>query len=208
MSQAHPSQTPNIVLRTEDIPPPDARDIENDVSYPQNSRYTVQWLVIPPDKSTERRLRNNSDATFKNHDLPKPADLILHYNYGAAAVRCWGRNQRVLERPDVPRPERTSLPIGRHGPGSHDRELTIQKREKRKRDGDEDDGRRPGPSGNRAEEPEAKRRRDEDDVILYYWGNSKAARERHARKEDERRDYLEKWRSSVSDELSLVEGRV
>jgi hypothetical protein len=44
-----------------------------------------------------------------DQQLPKPADLLLHYNYGAAAVKQWGKNTRVLtNRPNIPRP---SVPV-------------------------------------------------------------------------------------------------
>jgi len=35
---------------------------------------------------------------------------------------------------------------------------------------------------------------DEDDVMLFFWGNSKASMERHAEKERERKEYINKWR--------------
>ena len=55
------------------------------------------------------RFPNNNDATFMDQLLPKSADLLLHYNYGAAAVKQWGKNTSVLtDRPDIPRP---SVPV-------------------------------------------------------------------------------------------------
>ena len=39
---------------------------------------------------------------------------------------------------------------------------------------------------------------DEDDMILFLWDNTKAALERHARKEQERKEYLEDWRAAVT----------
>ena len=48
---------------------------------------------------------NNSDGAFASHRKPEPSDLLLHYNYGAAAVKHWGRNQDVLDNhPGLPRP--------------------------------------------------------------------------------------------------------
>jgi hypothetical protein len=74
------------------------------VSYPTGSRYTAQWLVTPS-QVILHHLPNNNDATFMNEKLPKPADILLHYNYGAAAVKQWGKNSSVLtNRPSVPRP--------------------------------------------------------------------------------------------------------
>jgi hypothetical protein len=51
----------------------------------------------------ETMFPNNSDGAFLNQHEPKPSDLLLHYNYGAAAVKHWGRNVDVLDkRPDLP----------------------------------------------------------------------------------------------------------
>ncbi|KAG7445174.1 uncharacterized protein BT62DRAFT_214700 [Guyanagaster necrorhizus] len=45
---------------------------------------------------------------------------------------------------------------------------------------------------------------DEDDVMLFFWGNTKVSQERHAQEEEERREYLEKWRSGVPrDQLNI-----
>jgi hypothetical protein len=75
------------------------------VSYPTDARYTFQWIVAPKNLYILNRYPNNNDAAFLNQELPKPEDLLLHYNYGAAAVKQWGRNTSVLNnRPDVPRP--------------------------------------------------------------------------------------------------------
>lgn len=30
-----------------------------------------------------------------DQQLPKPADVLLHYNYGAAVVKQWGKGDRV-----------------------------------------------------------------------------------------------------------------
>ena len=132
------------------------------VSYPLESRYTFQWLMTPNERTLDRDPDNN-DATFKNHDLPKPDDLLLHYNYGAAAVKHWGRNMEdVLNHPHPPvppAPTRTVL------------ESEIQ---------------------------ESSREWDEDDVMMFFWSNTPIARERRAREEEERREYMEKWRSGIS----------
>jgi len=54
---------------------------------------------------------NNSDAAFrKKTKIAKPSSLLVHYNYGSAAVKWWGRNVEVLQnefeppRPEVPVP--------------------------------------------------------------------------------------------------------
>jgi hypothetical protein len=168
------------------------------------SRYTFQWIVTP-DKFTLARIPNNNDATFMDHQLPKPADLLLHYNYGAAAVKQWGRNSTILaNRPDLPRP---SVPApAPMGPQKvkHDRSIAIEKRKKRRRE-EGSDGMGPSPGiletkCQLAVQNEGNTRAeiwDEDDVMLFFWGNSKVARERYVREEEERRKLFEKWRSGV-----------
>ena len=41
--------------------------------------------------------------------MQKPSELLLHYNYGAAAVKIWGRNMAVLER--LAKPPRLQAPV-------------------------------------------------------------------------------------------------
>jgi hypothetical protein len=51
------------------------------------------------------RFPNNNDAAFMNHQLHNPADVLLHYNYGAAAVNKCGKNTSVLtNHPALVRP--------------------------------------------------------------------------------------------------------
>jgi hypothetical protein len=40
---------------------------------------------------------------------------------------------------------------------------------------------------------------DEDDVMLFFWGNSKAATQRHAKKEQEREESINKWRAGTAE---------
>jgi hypothetical protein len=116
--------------------------------------------------------------------LAKPADLLLHYNYGAAAVKKWGKNTSVLtDHPDIPRPAPTGPKRVDHG---------GQGGRKRKR------------SKGAAAELEVEDRWDEDDVMLFFWGNSKAALERHAGKKKERTEYLEDWRAGVTGNPDVV----
>ena len=134
-----------------------------------------------------------------NQDLPKPADLLLHYNYGAAAVKRWGKNSDVLtNRPDVPRP---SVPVPPPmGPkrGKNDREIAIQERGAAMSRGRQSAGSKRKRSGEVDRDLEARDKWDEDDVMLFFWGNSQAALERHARKKRESTAYLENWRAAVT----------
>jgi hypothetical protein len=161
-----------------------------------------------PNASVMNVVPNNSDATFKKHSKkPKPSDLLLHYNYGAAAVKCWGHGEALLQtlcqppRPPVPVPAPT-------GPSRtiRDRGAVIRKLDKAR------NGRGAGAGSSRAG-PRGSRRRgrggagtgelvestwDEDDVMLFFWGNSRAATERHLKKVSENTRRMEQWRTQVS----------
>jgi hypothetical protein len=53
--------------------------------YPSRSRYTLQWLATP-DPTEVTMAPNNTDAAFKKRTgKPKPSEVLLHYNYCAAA---------------------------------------------------------------------------------------------------------------------------
>ena len=166
--------------------------IPDDVSYPSGSRYTLQWIVTP-DVFTANAIPNNNDATFKDQTLAKPSDLLLHYNYGAAALRQWGRNSEILtERSNIPRPK-----VPAPAPMGPPRVGTADHATKRRCVG----------GSTFRENTNCENIWDEDDIMVYFWGNSPAARERHARKEEEHRDYMEKWRSGVSNGSEWKIGR-
>jgi hypothetical protein len=72
-------------------------------------RYTLQWLD-PPEPYFLLNAPNNIDATFiPSTRKQKPSGLLLHYNYGAAAVKRWGHGVEVLEA--QPNPARPTVPI-------------------------------------------------------------------------------------------------
>lgn len=62
-------QTPNAILQTTDVPDRCQRHIEPNVSYPTNSRYMLQWVVIPKNRSIQDWFLNNNDATFIDQQL-------------------------------------------------------------------------------------------------------------------------------------------
>ena len=191
-------QTPNPILGTTDVPERYQRDLVSGVSYPTDSRYTLQWIVTPPNIAIERHLPNNTDATFKNQQLPKPADILLHYNYGVAVVKEWGKNiDALVNRPNISRPSiPTPAPMGPPRV-RHDRNIAIEKRTAATTQGGQAAGSSKRKRGEeRAEGGEG--RWDGDDVIMFLWGNTKAAREWHAQKEQERTAYLENWRAAVT----------
>ena len=91
------------ILKTTDILPRHNRtNIASDVGYPPHKRYTLQWLEDPGPADTNM-IPNNSDATFKKATKKaKPSDLLLHYTYGAAAIRRWGRGTEILTKLATP----------------------------------------------------------------------------------------------------------
>ncbi|KAJ7593546.1 hypothetical protein C8J56DRAFT_1024135 [Mycena floridula] len=196
-------KTPNPVLGTTDVPPQAVRlvPIEAGLHHPQNSRYTFQWLVEPR-MAAMAVFPNNNDATFMDRHLPKPADVLLHYNYGAAAMKQWGKNTEILtKRPGIPRPPQPAVvPMG---PEKiiHDRSVAIDNRQRNSTDAGAQGSSRNARSEQvdaAAGESDPQTAWDEDDVMLFLWGNSKPSQERHAQKEKERSDYMEKWRAGIA----------
>jgi hypothetical protein len=171
------------------------------VSYPNGERFTLQWLIKAEPSTIHYAADNNTDATFKKQTRkPKPSDLLMHYNYGAAAVKQWGRGAEVLQnRPNLPRPTvPTPAPMGPTRT-QHDRYTTIRKCDAARRVDEGGGGNALVGAGHRelldSEEDQAGW--DEDDVMLYFWGNSPAATERHRKKQEESTHYMEQWRQSV-----------
>ncbi|GJJ07772.1 hypothetical protein Clacol_001977 [Clathrus columnatus] len=101
-------KTPNPILQCHHIPAMHQRELPEGASYPQGSRYTLQWLTTGYNVTTRSRYPHNSDAAFIDHSLPKPSELILHYMYGAAMLQQFGLGgyeELLLTRAGVPRPE-------------------------------------------------------------------------------------------------------
>ncbi|KAJ7146074.1 hypothetical protein C8R44DRAFT_756503 [Mycena epipterygia] len=88
-------KTPNRVLACTDILAPSNGNttLLGDVKYSKNPRYTLQWLVDGTPHQ-QRDFPNNMDAVFKKHF--EKAKLLLHYNYGVAALRWWGKGPEKL----------------------------------------------------------------------------------------------------------------
>ena len=168
------------------------------VCYPSRGRYTLQWLVIPG-VFEGHTVPNNSDAAFKKHSgRPKPSELLLHYNYGAAAVKCWGHGTEVLQNRAKPRP---TMPVpAPMGPSrtTHNRSTAIRKRDAARAADDSGAGNAAaGPATGELVESEGQAIWDEDDVMLFFWGNSQAAKQRHLKKVQENTQRMEQWREGV-----------
>ncbi|KAJ7925799.1 hypothetical protein B0H13DRAFT_1113789 [Mycena leptocephala] len=196
-------KTPNLVLRVDDVPARHPRALTQNIKYPDGQRYTLQWLH----GSAEERavVPNNSDATFKKQSrTPKPSPMLLHYNYGAAAVKWWGHganshlgisNRPTMPRPSVPVPAATGPTRTKRTPAQLD--ASIQKRATGNMGG----------SGSGPRESEAARDEevmDPDEIVMFFWSQNPAARERRKREaedrkreEEERASRMEQWRESV-----------
>jgi len=169
-------QTPNHILEIEDIPARhDQKYMLDNVRYPTTSRYTWQWLAPDADdKTVMPDIPNNCDASFrKDTKRPKPSDLLLHYNYGAAAVKCWGQGKRILQ--DLANPPRPDVSRNRGG--------AVAKSA--------------GAGTGGLAESEGQAVWDEDDVMLFFMRNSRAAKERHLKEVGENTQRVEQWRDGV-----------
>ncbi|KAJ7818357.1 hypothetical protein B0H13DRAFT_2133137 [Mycena leptocephala] len=196
-------KTPNLVLDVNDVPPRHPRALAQDTKYPDGQHYTLQWLH----GSAEERavVPNNSDATFKKRSrTPKPSPMLVHYNYGAAAVKWWGHGANshlgISNRPTMPRP---SVPVpAATGPIRTKRtaaqlDASIQKQATGNMGG--------SGSGHRdreaAQEGEVM---DPDEIVMFFWSQNPAAVERRKREaedqiheEEGRASRMEQWRESV-----------
>jgi hypothetical protein len=198
-------QTPNPILNLDDIPERHNRtgpDLDTSVTYPTAVRYTLQWLNTE-DEALVSSNPNNSDAAFRqNIRLNNPSDILLHYVYGATAVKCWGKGINVLQdREAIDRPHQPVPAEAGPSKSRNDRTIALRKRHKaRKRDGGVSEGPAAGAGG--VAESGGQEKWDEDDVMLFLWGNSQAAKERHADEVAEESEKIEQWRRGVSQELA------
>ncbi|KAJ6557111.1 hypothetical protein B0H10DRAFT_2121174 [Mycena sp. CBHHK59/15] len=196
-------KTPNLVLGVDDIPPRYNRALDDDIKYPEGQRYTLQWLR----GSTKERavVPNNSDATFRKYTrILKPSPMLLHYNYGAAAVKWWGHGANshlgILNRPTMPRP---SVPVpAATGPIRTKRTAAQLDASVKKRATGDAGGSGSGPGDSEAARDEEVM--DPDEIVMFFWSQNPAALERRKREaedrkreEEERASRMEQWRESV-----------
>ncbi|KAH9959463.1 hypothetical protein BC827DRAFT_1134615 [Russula dissimulans] len=212
-------QTPNDVLDIDDVPRVDSvRSPLLDPAvyeYPVGERFSLQAVGDLHRSTLLHAYPNNTTAAFKRGtNLPKPSSLILHYIYGAAVVKLWGRRTDVLNRPNIPRPR----VVKNHQPdgpfrGRNNRLTAIRKREAR--NNTEVSSGEAGGVGDGATDTTDNptvvtqpmvgyRGWDEDDWMLFFWGNTPAARERHRAAEEESSDRIARWTFEVSN-TALVE---
>ena len=90
-----------------------------------------------PDDITLSVLPNNRDAAFKKRTKKqKPTDLLLHYNYGAVAVKWWGQGLDILQkRSHPPRPPVSVQAKAELSRTRHDSTVTIDELDAMRGDG-------------------------------------------------------------------------
>ena len=205
-------QTPNLVLDIDDVPKGSPRSPPLDTTeyeYPVGERFSLHLVGELDRNKVLRGYPNNTDAAFKRGTtLHKPSALILHYNYGAAVVKQWGRRTEVLNRTNMPRP-RVVINHQPGGParGRNNRLTSIRKRESRNNTGD-GGGEAGEVAGGGATDTidnsivvvqpmVGYRGWDEDDWMLFFWGNTPAARERHRAAKQESSNRIARWATDV-----------
>jgi hypothetical protein len=156
----------------DDIPfaqPP--KRVPGDIAYPSRKQYSLQWLAEAPPETIQAVAKNNTDAAFKKDTRePTPSELLLHYIYGAAAVKMWGHGREILQRrtnirrPAIPTP----APMG-PGRVRHDKSIVIQRREAAQRADQSGGGSAAARDrgGERLDAKEEQAEWDEHDVMLF-----------------------------------------
>lgn len=219
------------MLNNDDIQTNNDRLITPGTGYPEGERFTLQLIEILDD--FERSIAVEicgvgQDAAFSSGThIAKPSGVLLHYNYGAAAVKWWGHHTDVLRSPGPPHPPPPPPPPRRSqrrlpppapgpstaGPSYHarprpnstnDRSVSIKKREglssksrARKKKGVQ----RPSAvdvADEPINEPKVWESWDEDDWMFYFMLNTKAARERHQAAKEESASNIKAWAQEVS----------
>ncbi|KAF8812071.1 hypothetical protein BYT27DRAFT_7252263 [Phlegmacium glaucopus] len=162
---------PNPIPETTDVPDRAQRlDLDPSCSFPETSRYTLQWIVSP----TRPAIRNIYQITT----TPPPYTTI----YLSLPTFCYIITT-ALQR--VQQGSNTIVMLPKRAVDS-----TSQKRQPAGKDRGSSDG--------AAVDSEIQDSWHEDDVILFFWGNSKVARERVAHEEQERKGFTEEWRATVT----------
>jgi hypothetical protein len=211
-------QTPNRVLSIEDVPNSPARHIQDDVECPTQERFTLQLLTTDQEVMTGLPWIGRDAAFNKDTNLAKPSGLLLHYNYGAAAVKRWGRQTHLLSatnRRDVPRPSTVVTPEPADPSRKiNDRTKAIEQRERQAEANTAGSSkRRRGRPRKRIGGPKERDQHagnvvveavdgsagwDEDDLMLFFCLNTKAARERRRVADEEFSSRINQWASDVS----------
>jgi hypothetical protein len=124
------------VLSIEDVPNGPVRVVGDDVECPTQERFALQLLVRDDPDLTELPWIGRDAAFKKGSNLAKPSEVLLHYKYGAAAIKCWSRQTHLFaSHTDAPRPPAAVIhKIAGPACTFHDRAETIRKRQQRQAD--------------------------------------------------------------------------
>jgi hypothetical protein len=192
------------------------RQIRAGTGYPEGERFTLQLIEISYafDRSIAEQIYHvGCDAAFSTGtQIAKPSGVLLHYNYGAAAVKWWGHHTDILRSQNPPHPapapqrRRQLRPRPRPAPAAgpsaglprgppktrsktrHDKNISIEKRRGKQRSANE-----------RANESKAWESWDEDDWMLFCRLNTKPVHERLRAAREESSSNIRAWAQDVSD---------
>ncbi|KAJ7867348.1 hypothetical protein B0H14DRAFT_3441796 [Mycena olivaceomarginata] len=117
----------------------------------------------------KRDVPNNKDAAFKKHSKkPKPSPLLLHYNYGVAVLKWWGKVQG------------TYFQLGRAP--THDRSLTTAKLAQARQLAGLQGG---SGSNGEVDDIDARRESEAERLVLTFYANAPATQSRRANQQAE-----------------------
>ncbi|KAJ7816651.1 hypothetical protein B0H13DRAFT_2380288 [Mycena leptocephala] len=195
-------KTPNCILTCNDIPHVVITPSSMKTSNTRQIHYTLQWLMAT--EHHKRDVPNNKDAAFKKHSKkPKPSPLLLHYNYGVAALKWWGKGPEYLLSARTRPAPLIAAPLG-PSRSTHDRSLTTTKlAQARQLAGLQ------GGSGDNGEvdDIDARHESEAERLVLTFYANTPAARSRRAKQQAERTDRMIQWQNGVRMGLEAVLGR-
>jgi hypothetical protein len=197
------AQTPNTILNSEDVVEHMGSRLlhSGKREYPRGGRerYTLQWIAPDPNEDVqegnEQQTPNNVDAAFlKDTGLPMPSGMLLHYNYGAAVVKHWGRNKSLVKDSRIPRPPINANTVSLGPPTTqNDRTVVLKKLEDARSEGGGSGGGTSQGGGCRDNEEW-----NEDDIVMFCWVNNNADASRWARDNEQSiKDTVMEWRAGV-----------
>jgi hypothetical protein len=154
-------------------------------------RFTAQWLVSDP--KLERGLVNNTDAAFKTWSRSNlfPSELLLDYNYGAAAVKLWGRGRHTLVDHVFQRPLKAipiTQPVFKEMDAGARAELALKR----------DLSALTGSGAEHMQGGDAEEL-DEDDILMLFAASTPAARARRERDRRKLAESVQHWTRSVAE---------
>ena len=199
------------MLNTEDIQTIN-RPISMGTGYLEGERFTLQHIeVLEASRrpTVEQWCQVGRDAAFSsNTNTAKPSGVLLHFNYGAAAVKWWGHNTDTLRSQNpphaAPAPRRCQQPQPPPSPAAgpstdvpaylrrplttinHERNLVSQEHKQHS-------------ANERVNESKAWESWDEDDWMMFCRFNTKAVHGRLQAAGEESSSNIRAWAQEVSD---------